>query len=110
MIGRLCGIATLVFTDGIGLIDAGARGGVVERLSWYGIRLDSDRNRNVRNSLSPSDILPGVLALPSREDNEIVRSTATLANGSQGRRLQISHNPIKPSSLGASVIAFHANE
>ncbi len=79
MIVALGGIDTLVFTGGIGEHDADARDGIVQRLSWCGIRLDNLHNRAGRNPLSAENGLPQVLTLPSREDDEIARITASLA-------------------------------
>lgn len=79
MIVALGGIDTLVFTGGIGEHDADARDGIVRRLAWCGIRLDNLHNRAGRNPLSAESSLPQVLALPSLEDDEIARITASLA-------------------------------
>ena len=79
MIVALGGIDVLVFTGGIGEHDAGARAGIVARLSWCGMRLDGEHNRDGQNPLSASDSMVRVLALPSREDDEIARHTASLA-------------------------------
>jgi len=80
MIIALGGIDTLVFTGGIGENDARARGGIVDRLACFDLGLDPERNRHASNPLSAAKSRAGVLALPSREDDEIARHTAVLAS------------------------------
>lgn len=79
MIVVLGGIDTLVFTGGIGENDAGARAGIVERLSWCGIRLDGGHDRDGCNPHSAVSGPTTVLVLTSREDDEIARHTHLLA-------------------------------
>ena len=81
MIVALGGIDTLIFTGGIGENDAVARAGIVERLSWCGIRLDGDHDRDGCNPRSAKNGQTTVLALKSREDDEIARHTRVLARG-----------------------------
>jgi acetate kinase len=76
MIVSLGGIDTLVFTGGVGENDAGARGGIVKRLSFCGIRFNGQDDRNPICGASSGT---AVLTLPSREDDEIARHTAILA-------------------------------
>ncbi|WP_420382191.1 acetate/propionate family kinase [Novosphingobium sp.] len=79
MIVVLGGIDTLVFTGGIGENDARARSGIVGRLACFGLELDPVRNRRACNPLSAVKSRARVLALPSREDDEIAWHTALLA-------------------------------
>jgi len=79
MIVALGGIDTLVFTGGIGENDTRARSGIVGRLTCFGLELDPEYNRRARNPLSAAKSRARVLALPSREDDEIARYTALLA-------------------------------
>lgn len=72
------GIDALIFTGGIGENDAGARGGIVERLSCCGIQLDGQNDRDGRKPISGASCGTAVLILPSREDDEIARHTSIL--------------------------------
>ena len=81
MIVALGGIDALVFTGGIGENDAGARDGIVERLSCCGLLLERHHDQNRRHSTRAANGAVTVLALPSREDDEIARHTCTLAGG-----------------------------
>lgn len=79
MIVSLGGIDMLVFTGGIGENDARTRNGIVGHLSCCGLRPDYLSNNDAAASPEARDSGPRVLALPSREDEEIARHTAQLA-------------------------------
>jgi acetate kinase len=78
MIAVLDGVDLIVFTGGIGEHDATVRAAVCVGLSWIGISLDDARNRSASNPLNDPASRCGVLVLPSREDDQIVRLTRAL--------------------------------
>jgi acetate kinase len=79
MVAALDGVDLIVFTGGIGENDADARAAICGGLSWLGIRLDETRNRSASNPISDPASRCAVLALPSREDEQIAWHTRTLA-------------------------------
>jgi acetate kinase len=78
MIAVLGGIDTIVFTGGIGENDVEVRSRICARLSWAGINLDETRNRSAANPISTVNSLTEVRVLPSQEDKQIARHTASL--------------------------------
>ncbi len=81
MITALGGLDLLVFTGGIGEHNPPVRGAICDRLDWFGIVLDPQRNAEAGEPLSADGSRARVLVLPSREELQIARHTAALLTG-----------------------------
>jgi acetate kinase len=84
MIAALGGIDLLVFTGGIGENDADARFAICDDLSWAGIILDAERNRQAANPITASHSPCGVLVLHSQEEKQIARHAWTVLSARLG--------------------------
>lgn len=71
----LGGLDGLVFTGGIGEHDADLRDEVCVGLACLGIRLDPRRNADHAAIISPEDVSPTVLVIPTNEELAIARET-----------------------------------
>jgi acetate kinase len=78
MIAALGGLDLLVFTGGIGENDFEVRSAICGGLSWFGVSLDSARNRAGESPVSDPTSSCAVRVLPSQEDDEIARHTWAL--------------------------------
>ena len=78
MCAALGGIDMLVFTGGIGENDARVRAQICDGLAWAGVTLDAARNEASSDPISDSGSRCAVRVLPSQEDVQIARHTATL--------------------------------
>ncbi len=78
MSAALGGIDMLVFTGGIGENDARVRAQICDGLAWVGINLDAACNEATSDPISESGSRCAVRVLPSQEDEQIARHTATL--------------------------------
>jgi acetate kinase len=77
-IAVLEGVDLIVFTGGIGENDEHVRASICGGFAWAGIGLDEVRNRAVSNPISDSKLPCKVLVLPSQEDEQIARHSASL--------------------------------
>lgn len=80
MIAALDGAALLVFTGGIGEHDAEVRTGICDGLSWFGVRLDPERNQSSEGCISDAGSCCAVRVLSSEEDAQIAVHAAALAH------------------------------
>ncbi len=76
----------IVFTAGVGENDPEVRRRVIAGLEMIGVAIDTERNATVRGSAVPVDLsFPGapirVLVVPTNEELEIARQTATAVTG-----------------------------
>ncbi len=78
MITALDGLDMLVFTGGIGEIDAPVRAEICAGLSWMGIGQDAARNRAASNPIHDGASRCPVQVLNSNEDEQIARHTWAL--------------------------------
>ncbi len=77
------GLDCVVFTAGIGENDADIREAVITDMEYLGIKLDSDKNRNVSSldapwEISADDSYVKVFVIPTNEELVIARDTKTL--------------------------------
>ncbi len=85
MIAVLNGIDLLVFTAGIGENDALIRAAIVSKLTFFGLRLDSEKNQAVMidnniNDISDINTQAKVMVIRSTENAQIARHAYSLLN------------------------------
>lgn len=81
MMVSLGGIDALVFTGGVGENDAAMRAAIVEHLSWAGLTIDPGLNDVGTGRIGAMNSISSIYALPSNEQEEIVRTVAALTQG-----------------------------
>ncbi|HUF56872.1 MAG TPA: acetate/propionate family kinase [Thermohalobaculum sp.] len=74
---ELGGLDALVFTGGIGENAAPVRAAIVERLGWFGARLDAEANARNARRVSPGGALP-ILVIRANEEAVIAQETRAL--------------------------------
>jgi acetate kinase len=79
MMAVLGGFDLVVFTGGIGENDGGVRASICAGLSWAGVSLDEASDQSNPNPVSKA-LSPGVMVLPSQEDEQIARHTGAVAS------------------------------
>ncbi|MFC0681939.1 acetate/propionate family kinase [Lysobacter korlensis] len=83
-VAQLGGLDALVFTAGVGENNVPLRRRVLAGLEFFGIRVDDDRNElasKVPRFISPDDAPVAVLVIPTNEELEIARQTASVLAG-----------------------------
>ncbi len=75
----LGGLDAFVFTAGIGENDLPLRAAVVEKLAWWGAKLDVDANNRNGPRISTEDSKVSVWVIPTNEELMIAQHTASLA-------------------------------
>lgn len=78
MMVSLGGVDAVVFTGGIGENDAAMRATIIGHLAWSGLAIDPGLNEVGAGRIDVESSPPNVYVLPSKEQEEIVRSVATL--------------------------------
>jgi acetate kinase len=82
LVAALGGLDALVFTAGIGENSAVMRDKITQNLSWLGVELNHDRNKNHKREdsscISSDDSLVKVWAMPTNEERVIAESVANL--------------------------------
>jgi len=75
------GVDAVVFTAGVGENDAAVRAGIVEGLSYMGISMDTEKNKDIRGDeadVSAAGSTVKVLVVPTNEELAIARETKIL--------------------------------
>jgi acetate kinase len=80
MTSTLQGLDGMVFTGGIGEHASEIRRSICERLSWLGVRLDAEANKQSRLKIAAPDSKVDVLVIPTSEETTIARHCAALLN------------------------------
>jgi acetate kinase len=81
----LGGIDAITFSGGIGENSAEIRAAVLRNMSVFGVELDEDRNRTIKNegAISTGSAAVKVLVVPANEEMIIARETAAVAGRAQ---------------------------
>ena len=69
------GLDTIIFTAGIGQNSAMVREKICESLTWLGVTLDRDANKNSETRISTKDSKVGVYVIPTDEAATIANAT-----------------------------------
>lgn len=77
---ELGGLDALIFTAGIGENSPVIRERVCRGLSWLGIEIDEDANKNGRATISPAGRSPSVWVIPTDEEGVIAAHTLAVVS------------------------------
>ncbi len=78
------GLDALVFTAGIGENSPEIRAKIAERLTWLGVKVDAEANKNREYYIAAADSLVPVFVMPTNEEMMIARHTINVLGQMMG--------------------------
>lgn len=80
MVAAIDGVDTIIFTAGIGENDHKTRAAIVKSLSYLGLKLNEDANKNNNLVISTEDSQVKLMVIPTQEELMIARHCSELLN------------------------------